>query len=48
MIKVRVQIKNEELYKIKAEGKSNVSPSVVAKEIYASGGANAFYKGFLI
>jgi solute carrier family 25 oxoglutarate transporter 11 len=48
MIKVRIQIKNEELYKIKAEGKPNVSPSVVAREIYASGGAKAFYKGFLI
>lgn len=47
MIKVRIQIKNEEVSKLKAQGKpvSSVSPFVVIKEIMASGGILTFYRG---
>jgi solute carrier family 25 (mitochondrial oxoglutarate transporter), member 11 len=48
MIKVRIQIKSEELAKLKAEGKpatGSVSPFVVIKEILAGGGPKAFYRG---
>ena len=49
MIKVRIQIKNEEMYKLKLEGKpvGSVSPLTVFKEIYAVGGIKSFYKGLL-
>lgn len=49
MIKVRIQIKSEELSKLKHEGKAttgNVSPFTVIKEILAYGGVKAFYKGY--
>lgn len=48
MIKVRIQIKNEEVSMLKAEGKpvTSVSPFVVIKEIYSSGGIKTFYRGF--
>ena len=47
MVKVRIQIKNEEVSKLKAQGKpfGSVSPFVVIKEIIASGGFKTFYKG---
>jgi solute carrier family 25 oxoglutarate transporter 11 len=47
MVKVRIQIKNEEMSKLKAQGKavSSVSPFVVIKEILATGGIKTFYKG---
>lgn len=47
MVKVRIQIKNEEGSKLKAQGKAagSVSPFVVIKEILASGGIKTFYKG---
>lgn len=48
MVKVRIQIKSEELSRLKHEGKGtggSVSPFVVIKEIMATGGAKTFYKG---
>lgn len=51
MVKVRIQIKSEELSKLKAEGKAttgNVSPFTAIKEILAYGGPKAFYKGYNI
>lgn len=47
LVKVRIQIKNEEVSKLKAAGKpaGSVSPFVVIKEILASGGVRTFYKG---
>lgn len=48
MVKVRIQIKSEEMSKLKHEGKGvggSVSPFVVIKEIMASGGVKTFYKG---
>lgn len=48
MIKVRIQIKSEELAKLRAEGKAptgSVSPFVVMGEIMSNGGIRAFYRG---
>jgi solute carrier family 25 (mitochondrial oxoglutarate transporter), member 11 len=49
MLKVRIQIKSEEISKLKAAGKSiegqSVSPVTVFKEILSKGGVGAFYKG---
>ena len=47
LVKVRIQIKNEEVSKLKAAGKpyGSISPFVVIKEILASGGVRTFYKG---
>lgn len=47
LVKVRIQIKNEEVSKLKAAGKpaGSISPFVVIKEILASGGVKTFYKG---
>lgn len=49
MVKVRIQIKNEEISKLKREGKASsnasVSPFTVIKEVMAYGGVGAFYKG---
>jgi solute carrier family 25 oxoglutarate transporter 11 len=47
MVKVRIQIKNEEVSKLKAQGKAagSVSPFVVIKEIMATGGVRTFYRG---
>lgn len=49
MVKVRIQIKSEEVSKLKAQGKpvSSVSPFVVIKEIMASGPLT-FYKGYFL
>lgn len=49
MVKVRIQIKSELNSNLPKEGKisSKVSPIGVAKEIYASGGIKAFYKGLI-
>lgn len=48
MVKVRIQIKNEEISNLRAEGKptSSVSPFVIIKEIHSSGGIRTFYRGF--
>lgn len=47
MVKVRIQIKSEEVSKLKAQGKpvTSVSPFVVIKEIMSTGGILTFYKG---
>ncbi len=46
MIKVRIQIKSEELAKQKIAGqKTSISTLAVIKEIYGSGGIKTFYKG---
>jgi len=43
MIKVRIQIKNEELKKTGAKG--SVSPFAIAGEISKASGLGGFYKG---
>ena len=43
MVKVRIQIKSEELGKTKATG--SVSPFNVFKEIVAKGGVSSLYRG---
>lgn len=46
MVKVRIQIKSEELAKTKVAGsKSSISTLDVIKDIYKAGGAKTFYKG---
>lgn len=48
MLKVRIQIKGEEISLAKAAGKTvsgSVSPISVFKEILSTGGVGAFYKG---
>ena len=48
MLKVRIQIKGEQISQMKAQGKpvvGSVSPLVVLREILATGGVGAFYKG---
>jgi len=48
MLKVRIQIKGEELSLAKAAGKpvsGSVNPLVVFKEILSTGGVRGFYKG---
>ena len=47
MLKVRIQIKSEQIAKTRASS-SEVSPFVVAREIYAFGGVRAFYKGYFV
>ena len=49
MLKVRIQIKNEKMHRLKLEGKpiEKVTASTVFKEIYHAGGVKAFYRGFL-
>ena len=48
MIKVTIQLKSEEISNAKKAGKpisADVSPGSAIKEIYASGGIRAFYRG---
>lgn len=46
MVKVRIQIKSEELAKTKVAGiKTSVSTLDIIKDIYGAGGVKTFYKG---
>jgi solute carrier family 25 oxoglutarate transporter 11 len=50
MIKVTIQLKSEEISAAKKAGipiTSDVSPMSAIRDIYASGGIRAFYKGYL-